>query len=200
MNFTSSPKFQQKLKGVMSFCAMFSALMLPAGLAHAAGQGGGNPWLDLLWKFINFFILVGLLFYFGKKPIANLFRNAAVKNREEMDESLQGAKTAQQELAGQQQKIENLELELKRLREEALEEARTESERIISEARAQGERIISQMRLQVEQEFNKARTGLKRDLAAETIRLAEENIRGQLDDGLRRKLADSTMEQMGGSQ
>ncbi len=48
-----------------------------AGSVLAAEGGSGNPWMDLLWKAVNAGALVTLLVVFARKPIGNLFRNAA---------------------------------------------------------------------------------------------------------------------------
>ncbi len=40
-----------------------------AAASEAAGEAAGNPWYDLIMKFVNFAILVGMLFYFLRKPV-----------------------------------------------------------------------------------------------------------------------------------
>lgn len=178
--------------------ATAGALLLLAPRAALAAEGGSSdPWMDFLWKVVNFTVLMALLVFFARKPLARLFREAAQRTLEAMQQGRSDARDAEQQLAEQQRKIENLQAELVRLREEALNEAREESERVLAEARATAERIKEQMRFQVEQEFKKASSDLKRQLADEAVRLAGEQISKQLDDKARQKLAANAIDQLG---
>ena len=171
-----------------------------ASPALAAETGSGNPMLDFLYKVINFLILAAILVYFARKPLANMLRGGAESARSELETAREAARAAEAQLAAQKSRIENLEADLARLREEAREESRTESAHVIEEARAQAERIKAQIHLQVEQEFNKARAELKRQLADQTIHLAEEKIEAEMDAPRREALARAAIQQMGGRQ
>lgn len=184
--------------GALSMTVFFVFSVLSAAPALAASAGGpANPMMDFAFKVLNFVVLMALLVYFAKKPLANMLRGAAEGARSELETAREAARAAEAELAGQKSRIENLEADLARLRDEAREESRIESARLIEEARAQGERIKAQIHLQVEQEFNKARAELKRQLADQTIQLAEAQIEEQLDGVRREALAGAAIQQMG---
>lgn len=168
------------------------------GGAPSSCLGSTDPWIVLACKGGNFLVLVGLLFLFARKPLARLFRGAAERTRSEVESVRDAARSAEEELAAQKAKIANLQAELERMSEAARAEARAESERILAEARAQAERIKAQMKVQVEQEFNKARAELRRQIAGDTIQLAEKRIRQQLDGKGRERLADAAIDRMEG--
>lgn len=172
------------------------ALAAEGGLA-ANCLGNENPLIVLACKGGNFFILMAILVYFARKPIAALLRGGAESVRSELETAREAARAAEAKLAEQKSRIENLEADLTRLREEAREESRTESARLVEEARAQAERIKTQIQLQVEQEFNKARAELKRQLADQTVQLAEARIEAQMDAPRREALAMAAIQQMG---
>ena len=175
-----------------------AVVILAAGTAQAAGGGGsGNPWLDLAWKAVNLAALVALIWFFGRKPIAAMFRSAAQQAREALAGERAEAQTAAQALAEQRQRIAGLEAELQRLAGEARAEARQEHDRLVADARAQAERIKTTVQMQVEQEFNKARKELQAELAGETVRLAEEMIRQRMDDEGRRRILTRAIDQLG---
>ena len=171
---------------------------LAAGAAWAAEGGGqGDPWLDLLWKAINFAVLVGVIWYFGRKPLANLLRGAAQAAQAALSQPRERARQAEAELAEQRRRIGNLQAELQRLQGEAREEARAEHERLLAEGRVQAGRIKATVRLQVEQEFAKARKELQAELARQTMRLAEEMIAGRLDDATRQRIVARAIDELG---
>lgn len=177
-----------------------AAMLVMAPAAFAAEAAAGDPMMNLVYKTINFVVLLAILIYFGRKPVANLLRGAAEKTRTELETAREAARSAEAQLAEQKSKIDNLEAELERLRQEARHEAQTESERVIAEAQAQGEHIKAQIQLQVVQEFSKARTELKRQLADRTIQLAETQIEAQLDPKRREELAQTAIQHMGDRQ
>jgi F-type H+-transporting ATPase subunit b len=176
-----------------------AALQLAAGLAWAAeGEGGGaNPWMALLWKSVNFAVLVLGIWYFGRKPIGNMLRGAAQAAQAALAGQRERARQVEVELEAQRRRIEGLEADLARMAAEARAEAELERARLVAEAHEHAERIKRGTAVQVEQEFNKARKELQAELAAETVRLAEALIRGRMDERGRQRLATRAIEQMG---
>lgn len=169
-----------------------------AGTALAEeGGGGGNPWMALAWKAVNLAVLLGLIWYFGRKPIGAMFRGAAKQAREALEERRAQASGAQAQLADQRRRIEGLEAELERMAAEARAEAQSEHERLVNEARAQAERIKTTVGMQVEQELAKARKELQAELANDTVRLAEEMIRQRMDDDSRKRVVSRAIDQLG---
>lgn len=174
------------------------AAQLIAGVAWASeGAPTGNPWLGLLWKTVNFVVLVWILWYFGRKPVKALLGNAAVQSQVEMDEQRQFAQEAQDDLTQQRKRIENLEAELQRMLAETREETRAEQARLVAEARDQAERIKAGVQQQMEQEFAKARKDLQAELADQTVRLAETIVRQRMDDTSRERLTSRAIDQLG---
>lgn len=177
--------------------AQLAPWALGATPALAAEGGSGNPWMDLLWKAVNFLVLAGIIYYFARKPVGNLMRGAAKESKDTLDEQRERAAGAEAEAAEQRRRIENLEADLQRMLNESREEARSEHERLVAEARNQSERIRHAVSTQVEQEFNKARKELQAELAQETVRLADTMIRERMDDRRREQAADRAIEQLG---
>jgi len=174
-------------------------LLTPVALL-AAGGPSADPWGDLMYKAINFAILVGLLVFFLRKPISGFFRGSAADGRRLLEETRKRAEEAENELARQKEKITGLQAELERLRAEAQGEAKANQERMTQLAREQAERITQQTQQQVEQEVTKARHTLRSELAAQTMKLAEEMLNTRLDDKQRDTLVDNSIDRLGGSQ
>lgn len=162
----------------------------------AAEEGQGHPWLDLLWKAVNLAVLVGVIVYFGRKPIAAALRALAKETYDRWSKAHQAAEATQADLAAQRKQIEGLEGELKRMAGDASADAEREHARVVQEARQQAERIMTLARGQVEQEMAKARTELRQQLAEETMRLAQQMIEKQATPDQRKKLMEAYLREM----
>lgn len=178
--------------------------LLAAMLAFALpalGKGEAPPdAMDLVWKGVNLAVLLSIIVYFARKPVASFFRGAAAGQKESYDAVRKEADHSAAELEAQKTRIAGLESELERMVEAAKADAAEEREQLSRAAEAQAERIRTQARIQVEQEFNKATMALKAQLADDAVRLAEELIRSRLDDDRRQQLVSDYIQQLGARQ
>ncbi len=173
--------------------------VLFAGVAFAAAGEEPPGAMDVVYQGINLAVLLGIIYYFARKPIARFFSSTAREARETYQATRRAAEEAAAALETQKTKIAGLETELKRMVEAARADAETERKQLSEEAEAQAERIRGQARLQIEQEMNKARAALREQLADEAVRLAEEIIRGRMDAGRREGLVTAYIDQLGDS-
>ena len=187
--------FPKRLSGLGLGLGLLVAL--PVLAAEEAAADHGTDWLDLAIKFLNFAILMGIIFYYARKPVAGFFIGAAREVKTTLVGAREAAAQAAAERKTQQEKIENFQAELERMVAGARADAGKELEQLSGEAQAQGEQIKAQTHLQVEQEMRKARVVLRTQLADETVRLAEELIRRQVDETKQRELVGDYIEQMG---
>jgi F-type H+-transporting ATPase subunit b len=170
-----------------------------AGTALAAEDGeaaAGNPWLGLLWKAINFVVLVALLYYFARKPVRAMLVQAAERLKHTVEGSRTETRVAEQELAEQKRKIDGLQAELASMIDQTRKDAEEDKRLLSEEALAQAERIKTQMLLQIEQEFAKATSELKAQIADEMVRKAEEMIRKELDGKADARIVDAFIAQL----
>ncbi len=168
----------------------------PALPVLAAEEAHGPTAMDLVYNGINLAVLLGVIFYFTRKPVARFFRTSAQDRKSGYDAAVQEAKETTAALEAQKTRISGLEAELNRMLENASADAAEEREQLSREAEAHGERIIAQARTQVEQEMNKARLALREQLADETVRLARELLSSRLDDERRAQLVTDYIEQL----
>lgn len=188
------------LAGALRAGWLAGALVLLTAVPAWAAEGGGahgDPWMELLWKAVNFLVLAGVLWYFGRKPLANMLRGAAQEARAELEARREAAHRAETDLTRQRDRITNLQAELERMAGAARGEAQAEHARLLAEARAQAERIRTTVHMQMEQEFSKARKALQAELAQQTVRLAEELIRQRMDDAGRQRIVTQAIDQLG---
>ncbi len=168
--------------------AAIALAVLSAAPVLAAAMESPPEAIDLVYQGINLAVLLGVIIYFARKPVARFLRGSAQAAKEGYDGTRQAAEKAAAELEEQKQRIAGLEAELGRMVQATREDAETERRQLLREAEAQAERIMAQARQQVEQEMNKARSELRAQLADEAVKLAEETIKSRVDDQRRKEL------------
>lgn len=163
-------------------------LMPVVAAAESAEHGGGSG--ELLWQAVNLAIVLGVLVWFGRKPILEFF----AQRRHQITHDLEAAATLLQEAEARnseiQRRLVDLDSQIEDLKEVAKHRAEDESERIIAEAQRTAERIRTDAEATVEQELRRARRLLRAEAAELALELAGGLLREQIGDGDRDRLLD----------
>lgn len=131
---------------------------------------------------IAFLLLMFLLAKFAWKPVL-----AAIKEREQsIDEALNKAELAKQEMARLTAQNEELMKEARAERDRILKEAKTLKDNILHEAKSQahteGAKLIEKARIEIENQKKAALSELKNQVSSLSLDIAERVLRSQLDD------------------
>ncbi len=158
---------------IKSFVLVCVALALPA-VALASGGGAeaahSNPWMDLAFKFVNFFILVGILWYVLKGIIPQALRDRKDGIAKELKEALAAKEEAETKLSDFEGKVANLQAEIAEMMENFAVEGANQKKKIIAEAKVAAENIKKNAAAAGEREALRATEELK----SEAVRLALE--------------------------
>ena len=154
--------------------------------------------LDLasfIGQLVSFLILLGLLVYFGYKPIRKMLEERSSKIKESMEQ----AEATRKEYEQAQMEVEK-----------QISKAREEARLIIAEAGQSGDRLKEEARREARQEaqaiVDRARTGLererreiiddlRREFADTAILAAEKMISESLDKEKHRRLIEQALEE-----
>lgn len=141
----------------------------------------------VLWSSIAFLIVLFILAKLAWKPILS-----AIHEREEsIDEALQSAKLAREEMANLKSSNEKLLNEARAERDAMLKDARNTKDTIIAEARdkadAEYQKILSSAQDAIRQEKAAAISELKSQVATLSIEIAEKVIREELKSDEKQK-------------
>lgn len=155
-------------------------LVLVAAVAGAAQEGGahpaGIPWWEIFKQAVNFAILVGILVYFLKRPLATFLSERSAMLRKAIDDAARARADAASRLAAIQAQMARLSEEIDRVNGRMEAEAAEEAQRIREAASAEAERIQAQARVAADQEVKKARVELRREAAELSTRTAAEIV------------------------
>jgi len=192
---------------------MAAVVTATAGLLHAAGDAetaghgaaaGGSLsseklW-DLLWRTLNFAVLVVILVKFLTKPIANALkgRRAAIRERfTELEAQKADAAAKYQEF---EHKLAKIEAEVSAIIENAVAQGEIEKTRIIEEANRAAGDLKRQAEMAIQYELAEAKLRLRAEVAEQAVALAAELIRKNLSDGDQVNLIENSLDKVGAIQ
>lgn len=173
----------------INFLAFFAA-EAGHGEAAAHSNGGGftefyNTYLNYpgfeAWKFINLAIFVGVLVYLIRKPLGNAFKTKRESIRQELIRAKQERDAALAKLAEVEARFATLDQETADIQTQSAREAESEAARIAEQTAADVEKLRDNARREIEAASAGAKRELKRFSADESVRLAEEILRGKLN-------------------
>ena len=167
--------------------------------AHAVESGGFGLNFNLLeTNLINLSIIIGVLFYFGRKVLGNILGERRSRIEEEIREAEKRQKDAAAALADGQQKLAQAQAEAERIRAEAETSAKTAREAILAQAAKDVERLKESAAQDLDTARERAIAELRERVAAMAIQRVESQLREHLDDSAQQQLIDRSIANVGG--
>lgn len=145
---------------------------------------------------LNAAILYWLLFKFGRKPISEALKSRKLGIMKGMDDAAKMKAEAEASLAKYQAKLDNIEQEIARIKQDMKEAGEAESARILSEAKERRARMEKDARTLIEQELKAARESLLRDTVRAAVKSAEQTLAAKVVDADQQRLADEYLAQI----
>lgn len=192
------------------FLSLTSSLLLLAGSTGGAGGGGAwesfkhfyNDWFNIggfeVWKFVNLAIFVAFMVYVLKKPLSDAFKAKREQIRAELIKAEAEKQAALAKLTSIEAKLAQLESEKEQILKNATEEAAFEKKRLVEQTEADIERLSQQSNSELARLGKQSQAALKRFSAQESIRLAEEKLRAQIDGAVDARLVKASISEIGG--
>jgi F-type H+-transporting ATPase subunit b len=156
--------------------------------AEPGGEQKPEPPHELLYKTINFIILVGALGYLLRQPLAEFFSSRSASITKSLDEGRKALEASQIRLKEVEAKLARLETDIAAFKDSALREMEAERQRLQQAGAEEAARILDSARAQTETAVRAARLELKSYAAQKAIALAEQLIRTRLDDSGQKRL------------
>jgi F-type H+-transporting ATPase subunit b len=166
------------------------------GTEPAAKEKNSEPPHELLYKTINFVILVGGLGYVLRKPMAEFFSSRSASIRKSLDEGRKALEASQAQLQAVEEKLRGLEAEIAAFKASALQEMEAERLRLQQASAEEAARILESARAQMDTALRGAKLDLKNYAVQQSVTRAEELIRTRLDEAGRRRLVTQFVAQL----
>jgi F-type H+-transporting ATPase subunit b len=192
------PVDNKLLKAIRVSSGTLLVFFLICGLAMASGGAAGHEGghdsgrlLDLLYRAINFSLLIIILFIVVRKTtLKDIFSNrreSIKKNFDDLNEKKLLAEKRYQEL---ERKLKEFEVHKKQILEQYRADGEREKERIIAAADQRAKQILSQAELTIQNEVKAATDKLKKELMDIATQKAQEIILSEIKDSDQDQLVD----------
>jgi F-type H+-transporting ATPase subunit b len=179
------------------------------GINWASGFAGEKDGVEpsLLWRpkgmpapllasVFNSALLFFLLYWFGRKPLAEGLRRRKNRIVAGMDEAARMKDEAAAQLAQYEQKLHRIEEEIERVRADMREAAEAERHRVLAEAKERRERLVRDAEQLVTQELKAVRQQLLEETVRAAVRSAEALIQRELGAADHDRLAREYLEML----
>jgi F-type H+-transporting ATPase subunit b len=168
------------MKKSLIFGILAVALLIhqPVWAAEAGEHGWG--WWETLGRWINLSILFGIIFYFVRKPVGAYYRERQEGITRSIREAAEAREEARRKLAAAEQRLQGIETELSRIRQDAEQEAQLERRRILDQTRLEADRLMESARREIDGMTLSARKQIREYAAQLAVQLAEEKIRREM--------------------
>lgn len=152
-----------------------------------------SPLADLLGKTVNFVILFGGLGLLLAKPLQKFLAEIGLSVAKTIQETEKARTDAEDRLESLRQRMQGLEQEIRKVKNEGEETGAREKERILALARLESERIQSFAAQEIEALAQSAQAELKKHAAGLAVSLARTNIERRLTPELHSRLIDKSI-------
>lgn len=159
---------------------------------HGGGHADGAAQLkDLMWRCIDFAVLVAIIVWVLKKSnVKGMLASRSEGIAKALSEAEQAKVAAEQKFAEYNDKLARANQEIEEIQAAIRKEGLAEKERIVAEAQLSAAKIIEQAQKTAEQEVNKARTELRQEAARLAVQLAEQSLKEKIEAGDQGRLVD----------
>ncbi len=173
--------------------------MLPAVLKRAPTFWGipTAKWWDLLWRTLNFAVLLIVLIKVLAKPIANGLRARQQSIKEQFTDLEERKVKADSAYQTYEEKLASIDQEVSDIIQSAIAQGETEKSRIIDEASRAAEDIKRQAEMAIQHELAEAKLQLREEVANQAVVMAEELIKKNLQEADQVKLIEDYLAKVG---
>ncbi|NJK89934.1 MAG: ATP synthase F0 subunit B [Myxococcales bacterium] len=168
--------------------------------AHGDDHSHGIDWFELGSMFLNFILLFGFLGWKLRPAVTNGLKERRSSFQKRLDEAQAQQAEASRRLAEYQTKLDNLEVEFRRVVEAYEAEAKADRERMERETEKAIERLARENEFTIQQEVRKAQMAIKGTAVARTLDRAESLLRERITDDDQGRIVDRMIEQIEGGE
>jgi len=175
-------------------------LALPTALLAAENAESGWGSLLEIGKAANLILVLAVLVWVARKPLANFFASRSQAIQDQLAEAQKARLEAEARLAEINTRMSSLEAELLDIRAVAEREAQEEYQRRVAEAERDAQKIMERARREIEGMTRTAQLELKAHVSELSVRLARQKIQSEMTDDDHRRLFARFVAGLGGKE
>lgn len=180
-----------------SFVALLALPVFASGGEGAAEAHHAGPnWLELGAAIANFAVYLGLLIYFGSKPITAFFAGRRAKIASAIEEAKAASEKAAAALAVAKERHAGLEAERARILKESEAIAVADAAKVVAAAEATAAKMIRDAEQLLEQESAAAEAKYRTRLVEAAMSQAREELSRNLTPEIQHRLIDAGIDRL----
>lgn len=179
---------------------LFLLILLSAGPLYGADPGADRTadLIDLAKRYLNFILLVIILFIvFKKAKVMDFFSTRSEEIRQKLEDLQKDKEDAERKFKEVEQQLKDFESKKNEIIEQYKQEGLSEKDKIISEAKMRVDHIIEQSELTIQQEIESARDQLKQDIIEMASQKARDILVEEINEGDQEKMVVEFAEKVG---
>jgi F-type H+-transporting ATPase subunit b len=161
---------------------------------HADTVWGLPSWI---WKLLNLVLFAGALLYFIGGPVKNAFAERSAAIRQANDEARERRAKADLMASDIQKRLEQIEQEVRSIRERAEVEGERQKRELIAAAEAEAAKILQSARNEVDARLKTARAELTEYAAELAADRAEAILRERINEADQKKIFQDSLREVG---
>ena len=169
------------MKKTMSCITIIVTFLILVGVAFASGEAEGGhesaKWFDLVKKSFNFFVLIGLLYWFSASKIRDFFKGRRTEIKETLEKAVERKAEAEKKYREYSEKLDKAATEIDGILEMIKTQGVTEKQKIIEDAERTAKKMKEDAHARIEQEMKKATDELKAQAVDLSVKMAEEMLK-----------------------
>jgi F-type H+-transporting ATPase subunit b len=153
-----------RVKKILPLLAVLVLALVWVAYASSGGEGGkeeGSPVMMMVWRIVNFLILMAILWKLLADMVKKFFGNRRAEITQMIEEADKAKADAEKQFAEYNEKLKNVEKDISDIKNAIMGELEGEKQRIIDEGKVAADRIVAQAKWSAEQEVLKAKNQLK---------------------------------------
>ncbi|HUU37663.1 MAG TPA: ATP synthase F0 subunit B [Candidatus Desulfaltia sp.] len=172
-------------------------VLLPLALGFSSAEETHRSALtDILAKTVNFIILFGGLGFLLAKPLRKFLEEAGLAVEKTIQKIRRARKDAEQKLEALKERMQGLESEARKIREDGREAGKEDKNRLLAQARQEVDRIKSMAEMEIKMHAQAAQDELREYAAELAVSLAKTNIKRRMTPELHARLIDNSIRQL----
>jgi F-type H+-transporting ATPase subunit b len=181
----------------LGLCISLWSSGLAASGSEAAAHDGGQG-LDLLYRFINFALLVIILFVVVRKtPIKDFFSSRREEIKRRLEDLERDRKASEDRYRALERKLSESEKQRDELMAQYKAEGLAEKEKIVAAARVKAQEILKQADLAIKREIDAAKQRLRNEVAEVATQKARQILQKEIRENDQDRLVDDFVERVG---
>jgi len=168
----------------------------PESEEHYAEYGVQHAGPPVVAVLLNFVLLAFIIYLLARKPLSAYLQSRSDNVREGLAEAKKLLEEANERLADYSSKLERMDEEMTRLKEEFIAAGETERDRLIADAGAKAERMRRDTEVRLQQEFAQLREELRVEAIEKAVAAATGALKEQVKEVDQRRLADEYLSQV----